>query len=283
MAQNRAQAALFSAVDRREAWLWILAMFVASCVALQAPDNTMAGLLRAFGEHNLVYWLCYAVIAQCISSSASEPLDGLSLAALVGGAAALGGISLLSMPVLDGLIATGLGLLLYRAYGNDPRLRGAAIVFIALAVNIFWAKAVFAIFKEPIVVLDTRFTEVMLRLSGYEVERTVNTLTAGNGFYITIIGACSAFNNLSLAVLATIAALIGVRGHLQRRDLGGIALVCLVLMIFNSLRLSVFASSRGAYEYWHEGAGIPILAVMQTAVTLAAVAFVVFRSRPKLA
>ena len=275
---------LFSAVDRREAWLWILAIFVVSTVALRSVDGTMAGLMRAFGDHNLIYWFCYAVIARSIAGSAALPIDRISVVALFGGALSLFVVGVATnVPALDGIIATGLGAVLYWKYSDDPGLRRASILMLALGVNLFWAQVVFALLKEQIVTLDAGLAEVMLRVAGYEVERTINTVSTGSGFKISIIGECSAFNNLSLAILAALAAIIGVRGSLRRDDIIGILIVCVVLIAFNTVRLSVFASSHSAYEYWHEGEGAPVLAILQIVLTLGAAAAISLRTRHRFA
>ena len=278
-ARHQAMAALSSAVDRREAWLWIVAMFVLATVAIGAEDGSASGFMQALGAHNLIYWLCYAVIVQSIIGSADAALDRVSLYAFFGGALLLIGVGLVGISDLDGLMATALGLVLFRVYGDDPGLRRAGILFLALAVNLFWAQILFAVLKEQIVVLDALFAETMLNLMGYEVQRTVNTLSTNGAFYITIIGACSAFNNISLAILATVAVILGLRGTFQRRDLGGVLLVCLLLMAFNTGRLAIFASSRGAYEFWHNGDGAPVMALAQTILTLGAAALLTLRPR----
>ena len=278
---DRMGAALHAAIDRREAWLWILALFVLSNVALQADEGTLWGLFVALGEYNLIYWLCFAVIGHSILSSRAVALDRTTGVAFIFTFVSLTGIALTDTSALDGIVATVLGVVLYKRYAHDPALRRAGILMLALAANLFWAKAVFALLKEQIIFFDTVFAEAMLRIAGYEVERTINTLSAGSGFYISVVGACSAFNNLSFAVLACLSAIIGVRGSLRRSDIGGIALVCVLLILFNTVRLSVFASSSAAYQFWHNGEGAQVLGILQTVVTLGAAAVLAHRACPE--
>ena len=263
---------VLSAVDRREAWLWFLAMFALASIAIRTPGGSFSSFLTSVGEHNLIYWLCYAVIAKSIAGSATAPADRPTIAALFGGGATLLVFAILNVRQLDGIVATAAGLLLYLRYADDPGLRRAGVVFIAFGVNLFWAQAAFALLKEQIVVLDALLTGAMLQAAGYEVVRAVNAISANGDVFITIIGACSSFNNLSLAALAVVAAAIGARGDLRRQDIVSVVFVCLLAIAFNTIRLALFATSKLSYAYWHEGEGVQVLAVVQTVLILGAAA-----------
>ena len=269
-------------VSRREALYWITLIFAFSNVASRTESSSIFSFVTAFTELNLVYWCCYVAIFRAVAASKNDILDSttISLWAVVG--LLLLCFSFTSVQSLDGAVATLIALFLWRKYGNDNGLLQASIIFFALSVNLLWAPILFAILKEPIVLADTILTQGLLTSAGYEVERQVNAISVGNDFYITVIGACSVFNNISLGVLATVSLIVCFGGTPIRRDFLGAALICMLLILLNTIRLAVFASSSTAYHFWHNGDGAIILAATQTVIIFGVATLVAIRERPKL-
>lgn len=250
-----------------EAWLWLTAFFVLSTIAVRGDAAGFSGFFSALLNHNLVYWFSYAVIFRFLLASENETSKLVLKIALFAGVPIVFFTGLSGMDELDGLSALLFGFLLLK-FSDCPNLKAAGLVFLALSANFTWGPVAFAIFKEPIVLADAILTEFALELSGYDVVRQDYRLGTSAEHRVMIVGACSSFNNITLAALAAVTTLVAVNGKLSREDTFPLVLVCLVMLGFNTVRLAVFASSYEAYLYWHEGAGAGTLSLIATALVI---------------
>ena len=277
--------------SRREVWLWTLCVYVAGRLAINSGGVASAGdLLTHLTNHNLFHLLAYAALAVQLGRLPADRAAGrLDVSAMVAAFALGAVVAVLGIESADGLAATVLGAaLLWSARrntaggdaearpGDVQARRAAGAVFLALAFNLFWAKMLFVVLKAQIVLADTALVEGALRMSGYEVARAANALGVLDaqgvveGHSIVVIGACSSFSNISLAVLACVCANVVVRSRFVRGDWWAIGAVGLVVLALNMLRLAAFAADYALYDYWHHGDGGPLLALAQTMVTLVA-------------
>lgn len=268
-------------LGRTEAWLWLAALFVVSTIAANANGPSLGSFLFAVLNQNLIYVFGYAVIVKSVLASPDAPLGAdVKIAALCGVPLILV-IGLTGVSDFDGLAAMLFGVLLVAT--KEPALRAAGIVFLALSANLFWGPVAFALFKDLIITVDATLAELALRVSGHEVQRTDYTLSAQDGHRVRIVGACSSFNNITLAVLAAVTALVAVNGRLSLKDIRPIVIVSLVVLAFNTIRLAVFASSYDSYLYWHNGEGAQVITLAFTALVIACAAWVAMSRRaPKM-
>jgi len=262
--------AIFHGANRpshNEAWLWLTALFVLSTIAVRSDAASILSFVYSMLNHNLVYWFAYAVIVRFLLSSNGEKEGPKLKFALLFGVPLMFLTGLSGLKSLDGLVALLFGFLLLKR-SNCPSQNAAGIVFLALSANFLWGPIAFAIFKDTIITADAILTEVFLNLQGYDVVRQDYRLGTSEDHRVMIVGSCSSFNNITLAALAAVTALVAVKGKLSRQDLVPLLAVCLVMLCFNTIRLAVFASSYEAYLYWHEGAGAGLLSLISTALVV---------------
>ncbi len=256
----------------KEVWFWTLCLFVFSRIAIWAEGPDPTQLLTSLFNHNLVYWLAFTVIFVRLSRvSSSLKADKLSIATFYTSFGLLIVLGIIAIRPFDGIAAGFIGAMLLWRHQRESNMMAAAFVFFALFLNLFVGSALFTIFKSQIILIDSALAEFALRFVGFDVFRNLNSLGTSEGHTIAVIGACSAFNNISLAALAAVSGLLIVKDKLTKSDLWPILLICFAMLIFNTIRLSLFAVSRAGYEYWHEGSGAPVLAIVQTALLFAAV------------
>jgi exosortase/archaeosortase family protein len=53
-----------------------------------------------------------------------------------------------------------------------------------------------------------------------------------------------------------------------RRDLANIAIVCVAMILLNTLRICLLAWDNASYAYWHDGGGAQIFEMGQTFAVL---------------
>jgi exosortase/archaeosortase family protein len=129
------------------------------------------------------------------------------------------------------------------------------------------------VFQSQIVAVDAFIVQHTLWLTGDAAPRVANRVTSESGFAIAVVGGCSAFNNITLLILAMVAGIMWVRPRFQRRDLWWFAMGVALVLMLNTIRLGLMAQSYDSYVYWHNGAGAQYISIMQTVLVLA-VAFV---------
>jgi hypothetical protein len=170
---------------------------------------------------------------------------------------------LLGLLVLMGLLPrmTGLGLYLfafaiYLASLDDRtrELRASAVVLLALATNFLFAPLIFRLFLPFFVWLDSILVGHALQFVDSAVEWRGTRFVQHEGarkFGITLVGACSSFNNVSAAVLVHVAWAMALRKHLTRLD--ALALLCTISIatLLNVTRVVLTALGPENYAFWH--------------------------------
>ncbi len=140
------------------------------------------------------------------------------------------------------------------AFGRRERVRTAGRLCLGFSWVYLWGALLFNGLAPWLLPLETALAFIPLafvqtfKLSGATIE-------AANGFSVVVLPACSAFSNTvrtAFMWLALCAFLdIGVNGRVARYLAASIALVVLV----NSARIALMATSYDHYRYWHDGAG----------------------------
>ena len=93
-------------------------------------------------------------------------------------------------------------------------------------------------------------------------------LVSPNGWFIYILESCSAFSNISLAILLWLSLLTLAGAEIHRRQLVALGVAALSIFLLNALRIVLMTPSQPAWYFWHEGTG----ALIFSGVTFVAVA-----------
>lgn len=266
----------------RELVIWCLLLFVAARIGAAAQGLSLAGLAAAFAEHNLIYLLAYAALAARASKiNAAMLASRRDIVMVVAVAGTLAAISRLSLITLDGLVALALGFyLLMTGRTRDINLRAVGVIFVAIGCNLFVGKIILMVLQSQIVAVDAFIVQHALWLTGDAAPRVANRVVSETGFAISIVGSCSAFNNITLTVLAVVAGVMWVRPRFQQSDLMWLGVGALLVLVFNTLRLGLMAQGPESYAYWHHQTGSQYAAIVQTALVLLVAFLAAQASRP---
>ncbi|MGA8172010.1 MAG: hypothetical protein WB816_14415 [Methylocystis sp.] len=261
---------LDSTISRREVFLWIAFTLLANEI-LQLVDAQIGdSLIIILGTQNYILWLAgYAFVYRLWLSSRESPADRLDLwfAALTCLAISLVGFVPHRWGL--GLIATAVAGYLMWAYRGDSNLRSAGGLMFAMSAHLVWGPIFFQLSTPEVVRGDAAIVGGLLKVLRPDILWRDTTFYAPNGHGLIIAGACSSFQNISIALLACATVTMLSRPVWIKRDIGVIALATLAMIAINTARLCLLAWDHVSYEYWHNGDGAGIFLFIQTIVALA--------------
>jgi exosortase/archaeosortase family protein len=93
-------------------------------------------------------------------------------------------------------------------------------------------------------------------------------ISNGGDHSIMIEEGCSAFQNVSLASLIWISLLKLDTLRMRTAHLWICAAMAVATVALNTVRLALMAQSESMYEFWHNGAGVPIVSTAMLGVML---------------
>ncbi|GEM_PF-4711199 len=265
--RNLAKAAWLPGMSRRELLFWlaggVLAVHFLNTLDLTSPATLLLSLFSA----NLVYcFACFAVIQRLRQSNAAiaatAPETGLTLLGML----ATVGVSLFANAYAIGIMSTLLSLVLICHYRSDPYLRTAGMILAAISVHVLWAPLLFVLLQPMLLVADAAAVSLWLSFLRPDITLQGQTFAAPGGHAIALIGACSSFHNISIAILAYVSVALLLRKQWLPADVLWLAAIVVIMVMFNVLRIGLVAWSREAYLYWHDGSGSQWLALLQTLV-----------------
>jgi hypothetical protein len=175
------------------------------------------------------FWLCVAMILSMIPLSLIRSTIGLGL-----------GFALLAI--------------LCRVFDRNDNLFAASVLLAAMATHFTFAPVLYRLFLSPILAVDVHLVGNVLSALRPDLHWNETTFEGFDGarkFGITLVGACSSFNNISGAVLVHMTWAMALRTHLTKLD--GVALAATILLAtaLNVIRIVLSAWSRESYNFWH--------------------------------
>lgn len=256
-----------SAITRREIALWTVVCILANH-ALHAVDiQSVSSFVQSLASLNLIYWLaCYVIVRKVLASRhepTAEPTE--IIAALVIGVT-ICVTSFVGHRIGVGVMSTFVALYFLWFHNNDQALKSAGTVLLALSGHLVWGRILFQAFTPQLLTADAAAVDLVLSMLKPDIILSGSTFYAANDHVVSLVGSCSSFNNVSIALLASVAITMLVRHYWVRSDIVWILAICMVMISINVVRLCVLAWDVDLYLYWHNGPGGPILALAQTAI-----------------
>jgi hypothetical protein len=155
------------------------------------------------------------------------------------------------------------------AQQSDPlsQQRTTALIILAVAIRDPVCQVFLNLFADQILSFDARLSGIILQLTGTEFSIDNNTISQANGYSLLILTGCSAFHNLSLALLLWLSLSLFSNQKLITQDYLRAALLCIVVLGINGTRLALMATNHSWYLFLHDGNGallIDALIVLQT-------------------
>ncbi len=258
-AWSKAQPAAFS-LRELLGWLFAAAVVVIALRFFQIGNALL--FWKALDQINV--FVCGAL---CVAGwrlqryTSNEPATGWHVIAVL-----LLLVLLCAMALVPHLIGVGVFLCvfaLYLAWLDDPsgELRASAVVLMSLATNFLLAPVVFRLFLPLFIRLDAFLIGNVLRVVDPSIQwhgSTFEHVDAAQRFGVTLIGACSSFNNVSAAVMVHMGWAMALRKHLTYLDGLAVLLTIAVATALNVFRVSLTALGPDDYAFWHgKGVGVP--------------------------
>lgn len=231
--------------------------------------NSLSAFAADLASQNLVYWFaCYVVLYRLYAS------DNRALASAYDWCFALAMLcailvsSFIAYRFAIGFLVSVMGLYLLALHCKDEQLASAGGVLLAVSAHLVWGPIVFQLFTPEFLRADAALVGILLTLVSPGIVWTGTTFHASAEHAISIVGACSSFQNLSTALLACVAAAMFMRTTWIRRDLAAIAMASVAMIILNDVRLCQLARSAASYEFWHQGQGASLFGYFSTIVMM---------------
>lgn len=260
-------------MSQRELWLWLAVILFANQLLVPPLDptvvapaeGTLAAILQALTARSVFYYLGWYVVFSLLSASNAErPATRLDLA--------------VALPIALANVIPGLGsnwpattaaaLFLLARGQNDAKLKGAAIVLLALCLNGYWGAKLFDVFAYYIVRADAALVGMVLAATQPGMEWNGAVIGRPAGHSLLVFGPCSSFHNISLGLLGWVSLVKLSRPNWMRGDWAIALSICAVVIALNASRLYLMALSAESYDYWHRGPGETIFAWLTTGSVL---------------
>jgi hypothetical protein len=259
-----------SPIGRRELLLWVVICLLANqSLLLLDVGSSFDAFAASLMTQNDIYWLACAVALYRLYLSdptvRASRLDCVLAFAL--------GVLILSTSLLPyrfgiGLLATLVALYLLLDHG-DRNLKAAGGVLLALSMQLVWGPIFFQLFTPELLKGDAALVGTVLMVLRPDIVWASTSFFAPDGHVVSLIAACSSFNNVSSALLACAAIAMLRRTDWVRTDIATILISGAAMILFNAARLCLFAWNDDYRLFWHDGGGATILAVAETFIVLA--------------
>ncbi len=268
----RARSGLKPALGRRELVIWVAAVLLASRFSrIEAEPLTglFDGLATLLAQNSVFHYIgWYAVFSLLREATLADRARPWEVVCALG----LCVVNVLQAKSTVWVSATAVSLYLWAIHRGDIRIRAAAAVLLALAVNGLWAPLFFQTFSYPILLADAVLVGGALFLfqegAGWHGSNIIGTIS---GHRLLIYGPCSSFHNVSLGLLCWVSLTMLARPRWIKNDLSVAALVVMTIILLNTARLYLLALSpdTASYSYWHGGRGEEFFAWAMTGCVLA--------------
>lgn len=161
------------------------------------------------------------------------------------------------------LVVVGMKLLFRR----DPRASSFGQILLALAFYEWLGPAIFHLLSPWVLKVETIAVQAVLTpMGGFARDDLV--ISNGGDHSIMIEEGCSAFQNVSLASLIWISLLKLDTLRMRTAHLWICAAMAAATVALNTIRIALMAQSYPMYEFWHNGAGVPIVSTAMLGVML---------------
>lgn len=147
---------------------------------------------------------------------------------------------------------------IFRKTKSGEHSRAASIVLFAISGNTFFSPIFYQLTLPELIHADAFLLGNLLKIIRPDILWSGAVFKSADGMAIALVGACSSFQNISLAFVAYIAIAIYMRNFLVRKDIVFIFIIGLLMIALNDIRLILTTWNKAYYLYWHDGNGAVI-------------------------
>lgn len=248
--------------------LALVANAVAKAVYAAMAPGVVGAATQGFGL-SWAFWLAYAMclrLAITAEPRLATRTDWLVGAACVAAAAApIGPVS--------SAAATALGLWLLVRPSSDVRLKAAALVLLAITVNLLWGPLLMRFFAAPVAAVDAHLVGLV---DNTPVHANMVRLLDGS-HQMSIVEGCTSVGNASVALMMFVAIVRTFRPAPRLSELAYLGVVFALVVAINDVRLSLMARSLAMFELVHGPSSWAAINLIFTAVGVLGAALCVRR------
>ena len=249
--------------------LLLAEFFIASLPPLDKASS-LIGIADTIAQQSLFFLFAIFVAGKRFSlSNHNDQPSKLDIANAIIGTILFAVICFFGVEQVAGLGLTLVMVVFLFSGVKDRNFQSAQLVCFALAINSFWGPLIFQTFTSQIIAFDSGLLKWAYGYLRPDILADGATFRTSNGFGIVIVGICSVFNSASVAFLASTAIRQYVRSGLSFRDVIVMAIVLIVMVLINTCRLILMGWNHSLFEYWHNGNGGPVIALLQTGIIAA--------------
>jgi hypothetical protein len=246
----------------------------AAAIALVAFNAVAAKVLQAFVESppagvligglgaNWTFWLALAACLRLAWTEAASPIRPADR--WLCGAVAV--CALVPIPQLSSLAATCLSIAILIDRQQGVRLKAAAIVLLAITVQVLWSRILMLFFLGPVTSFDAHAVSFLIQrpVHGADVD-----FADGSRNRLSILAGCTSVQNASAALALFTAVVRSVRPAPRLGEAAIFAGVFATVVAINLVRLVLMTQSLAMYHLVHDGPGWNTTEAIITAAALA--------------
>lgn len=131
----------------------------------------------------------------------------------------------------------------------------SAILLFALAIREPSTQFFLQLMAEQVLAFDAQLAYLLLDVFSDQVSLQNNIIVNNEGTNLIILTGCSAFGNLSLAMLLYLSLKLFWFAKLEKSDSYNILLLVALVLLSNSSRLALMTLSNDSYTFIHDGLG----------------------------
>jgi len=243
-------------------WLYLVCMSLLSRVAHLPSEDRASALFST----NLIAILAFLAIFHLLTTSQNRALATASdyqLILVVIGFSFLSGFVGLKYDIA--FVMGGVAVYYFYLAARIPDGIFLGIVYLALMVNGFLAPFVFQVFKPFFLIGEVQLVAALGNQFGLDIVADGTRMHANNDVKLLMVGACSAFMNVSLAFLGYAAVKGFFRSLPSWYDWIILGVLSVAIVLGNSMRIGLMTLGVSSYEYWHHGDGAVVYGFVQFA------------------
>ena len=260
ISETSAGATAARGVSRPLLYALTMAVLIANAIASKAVDTVAqlgaAGALANGLGLSWAFWLAYAV---CIRLALREPASEAQPKDLwICGVCAL--VALVPLSPLAGVACTVLAVAMLLDRTAAGFLKAAAMVLLAISIQVVWSRALMLFFLQPVASLDAHLVGLIIHrpVHGNLVE------FADGSLRLSVLSACTSVQNASIALMLYIAIVRAFRPRPRVSEIYALAGVFLSVVALNIGRLVLMAQSVPMFHLVHGEIGAIVITMVIT-------------------
>ena len=250
--------------SRRPLFAFTIGVLVANAAATKVidafaqlgPANALAGGLGL----SWAFWLSLALCIRLALIEEDQPAGAKDLWVCGAGLAA----ALLPISPVSSLACTALALFLLLDRTVGVYLKAAAMVALAISVQLLWSRLLMLFFVGPVADLDAHLVGLITRTPVHG-----NMVGFADGSHrMSILEACTSVQNASVALMLFVAIVRTFRPKPRTSELYFILGLFISVVVVNLIRLTLMAQNIEMFHLVHGDIGWPVINAIITVVGL---------------